>query len=160
MLTSQPHHSSLHGADSLSYTNTNINNSVPGPHTYEQRAEASGLGGERYRAGAEGVHPTQTAAHEKLAHPSADGSRHKNPDGTYRSDGPTARKEGTVASGNPELKQVPRRRSSVSSASSSGAEPQGDSKAGKVMEKVGRSIHSAKLAQKGEAKREKAAGLQ
>lgn len=36
----------------------------------------------------------------------------------------------------------------------------GDSKSGKLLEKIGNAVHSQKLAEKGEAKREKAAGVQ
>ena len=196
MASENMHHSSLHGADSLSYgenqpTSTTASGANPSSssnlHTYEQRVEASGLGGERYRTGAE--HPTQSAAHASLSAPGADGSRRTNPDGTFDSHGAKSREEGTVpmattAGGsdrNGRERPVGARRvssSGSSSASSSDGEGHarhgvhktaaktqksgngGDSKVGKVMEKVGKSVHSQKLAQKGEEKRDKAAGLQ
>lgn len=195
MASENMHHSSLHGADSLSYgenqqpsTTTASGANPPSSsnlHTYEQRVEASGLGGERYRTGAE--HPTQSAAHASLSAPGADGSRRTNPDGTFDSHGAKSREEGTVpmtttAGSDRNGRQRPagaRRVSSSGSSSASSSDGEdashgvhktsaktqkagngGDSKVGKMMEKVGKSVHSQKLAQKGEEKRDKAAGLQ
>ncbi|KAM9882051.1 mold-specific protein ms95 [Verticillium dahliae] len=155
----QPRHASgLHGADSLSYTHSDASlgaSTSSGLPTYEQRARSSGLGlGLGLGTGPAAVAasgPGPSLADPTLRHQQTTmgtevkGSEttQSNPDGTVPTD---------IAS-EPSHAAAPR----VSSVGQSQAK--GDSKTGKLMEKAGVKLHSAKLAEKGEAKREKAAGV-
>ncbi|KAG7101568.1 hypothetical protein HYQ45_008080 [Verticillium longisporum] len=157
-----PHHpshaSGLHGADSLSYTHSDSSlgaSTSSGLPTYEQRAQSSGLG----LGTANGTGPAAVAASgpgPSLMDPTlrhqqttmgtemkGTETTHRNPDGTVPTD---------IAS-EPSHAAAPH----VSPVGQSQAK--GDSKTGKLMEKAGVKLHSAKLAEKGEAKREKAAGV-
>ncbi|KAM0334249.1 hypothetical protein ACHAQA_001271 [Verticillium albo-atrum] len=151
-----PHHpsyaSGLQGTDSLSYSHSNLGTTPSASSaapTYEQRAQSSGLGGATAASTlpADHHHTPSTSTGTSADTGTGTGTNtHRNPDGTV----PTVPAAGHV--GTPHGDDAA---PSVSPAGQSRAK--GDSRTGKLMEKAGAKLHSAKLAEKGEAKREKAA---
>ncbi|KAL9942048.1 hypothetical protein D7B24_005865 [Verticillium nonalfalfae] len=154
----QPHHvSGLHGADSLSYTHSDSSlgaSTSSGLPTYEQRAQSSGLGLGTGPASGPGPSLTDpTLRHQQTTmgtEMEGTETTHRNPDGTV----PTEIASEASHAGTPHGDAAAPRVSPVGQ-----SQAKGDSKTGKLMEKAGVKLHSAKLAEKGEAKREKAAGV-
>ncbi|KAM0278331.1 hypothetical protein ACHAQH_005250 [Verticillium albo-atrum] len=152
MSQENPHHSSyasgLHGADSLSYTHSDsslgISTTSSSLPTYEQRAQSSGLG-----TGASSADPAVNHHHHQTT-TGTETTTHRNPDGTA----PTNVASAPAHARTPHGDDADPRVSPVGQ-----SQAKGDSKSGKLMEKAGIKLHSAKLAEKGEAKREKAAGV-